>query len=169
MKRRLYFLLPDTEHAKSVVDELERYGIERHFMHTIAGEGGDLNGLPVASKNQKMDFAARIERFLWGGNLALFFTSLFALFVVLLLGVEWYWLFLPVGLMLTSFMMGLEFATHVPNVHLADFRDAMRHCEILLMIDVPLWRIARVEKLVRKYHPEAVSGGVGWCVDAIGV
>lgn len=169
MKRRLYFLFPDAQHAGIVVDELERYGIDRRFMHTIAGKGGDPGRLPVATQNQKLDLGARIERFLWGGNLALFFTALFAVFAILLMRVEWYWLLLPIGLMLISFLMGLEFATHVPNVHLSEFHDAMRHHEILLMIDVPVWRTARVEQLVKKYHPEAVAGGVGWCADTLRV
>lgn len=40
IKRRLYFLLPDTGHAGAVVNELEACGIERRFMHAIAGRGG---------------------------------------------------------------------------------------------------------------------------------
>ena len=37
IKRRLYFLLPDNRHAGAVVSELEARGIERKFMHAIAG------------------------------------------------------------------------------------------------------------------------------------
>jgi hypothetical protein len=45
--------------------------------------------------------------------------------------------------------------------------DAMRHGELLLMVDVPVWRVERVEALVHKHHPEAVVGGVGWHIDAL--
>lgn len=149
----------------AAVDELERFGIERRFMHCLAGSGNDLGNLPVASEQQKLDVAARLERFLWGGNLALFFTALFVLLAMLMMGVEWYWLLLPAGLMLVSLVMGLEFATKSPCMHMKEFDDALQHHEILLMVDVPLWRSVQVEHLVRRHHPEAVSGGVGWCTE----
>ena len=66
VKRRLYFLLPDAEHARMVVNELEARGIGRKFMHAIAGRGGDVSGLPVASRMQRNDLGARIEHYLWG-------------------------------------------------------------------------------------------------------
>jgi hypothetical protein len=167
MKRRLYFLFPDTGHATVVVKELEVHGIERNRMHAIAGQGADLGDLPVASRNQRRDLAARIEDVVWGGNLGLFFVALLALVTMIALPVNGYWLLLPAGIMLVSFLIGLEFATRIPNVHLAEFRDAMRHREILLMIDVPLSQVTRVEELVHRHHPEAVVGGVGWSVDAM--
>lgn len=167
MKRRLYFLFPDSGHARTVVNELEAYGIQRKFIHAVAGRGGDLSGLPAASRSQQQDIGARVESLLWGGNLAIFFAALFAMIVIVLLQVEWYWLLLPVGLMLLSFFMGLKFVTRIPSVHLAEFQDAMQHREILLMIDVPAGQVANVEELVHRHHPEAVVGGVGWNVDAL--
>ena len=169
MKRRLYFLLPDTEHARAVVSELETRGIERKSMHAIAGGGGDVSGLPVASRMQRDDLGARIEQYLWGGNLALFFMALIALVVLALLPLAWWWLLLPAGIMLVTFLTGLEFVMHTPNVHLAEFQSAMRHREILLMIDVPARQVADVEALVHRHHPEAIAGGVGWSVDALQV
>jgi hypothetical protein len=169
IKRRLYFLLPDTEHARLVVRELEARGIQRKFMHAIAGRGGEVSDLPVASPMQRNDLGARIERYLWGGNLALFFMALIALVVLALLSLPWWWLLLPAGIMLVSFLTGLEFVMHTPNVHLAEFQSAMRHREILLMIDVPVGQVAEVETLVHRRHPEAIAGGVGWSVDALHV
>ena len=169
MKRRLYFLLPDTGHARAMVNELEARGIERKFMHAIAGRGGDLNGLPVASRMQRDDLGARIERYLWDGNLVLFFLALIALVVLAVLSQPWWWLLLPAGIMLVSFLTGLEFVMHTPNVHLAEFQSAMRHREILLMIDVPAGQVAEVEEMVHRHHPEAIAGGVGWSVDALQV
>ena len=169
MKRRLYFLLPDAGHAESVLTELQAAGIERKFMHAIAGRDADLEDLPVATQQQRTDVAARIERYLWGGNLGVFFLAMLALLVLVVLQVNGYWLLLPAGIMLVAFIAGLEFVTHVPNVHLEEFRDALRHREILLMIDVPVTRVARVEELVHRHHPGAVAGGVGWSVTALPV
>jgi hypothetical protein len=58
-------------------------------------------------------------------------------------------------------ILGDRFA-HVPNVHLQEFRDALRHGEILLMIDVPQQRVDEVEYRVLARHPEAVAGGSSW-------
>ena len=57
MERRLYFLLPDVAHVKTVVAKLEINGIERKHTHVIAAKGIDLEGLPLASPNQRMDLA----------------------------------------------------------------------------------------------------------------
>ncbi len=170
MKRRLYFLLPDTEHARAVVSELEARGIEPKFMHTIAGRGGgDVNDLPVASRMLRNDLGARIEHYLWGGNLVLFFLALIALVMLAVSSVPWWWLLLPAGIMLVSFLTGLEFVMHTPNVHLTEFQSAMQHREILLMIDVHAGQVAEVEETVHRRHPEAIAGGVGWSVDALQV
>ena len=167
MKRRLYFLFPDSGHAVTVVNELEAYGIARTCIHAIAGRGGDLSGLPAASNRQQQDLGARIENFLWDSNLAIFFVALFAMLLIVMLQLAWYWLLLPVGFMLLTFFTGLKFVTRIPNVHLAEFKDAMRHREILLMVDVAARQVADVEALVHRHHPEAVVGGVGWHVDAL--
>lgn len=167
MKRRLYFLFPDSEHARSVVNELEAHGIRREFVHAIAGRGGELNGLPTASANQQQDLGSRIENFLWDGNLTVFSAALTAIFIMVLMQLASYWLLLPIGIMLLSFVIGLNFVTRIPNVHLAEFQDALRHREILLMVDVPTARVTDVETLVQRRHPEAVVGGVGWNLGAL--
>jgi hypothetical protein len=167
MKRRLYFLLPDTGHARSVVDELESGGIERRHMHVVSAQGVDLEGLPVATRNQRRDLGARLENLVWAGNLVLFFVASLAMIVLALMQVSWYWLLLPLAIMLATFFSGLEFTSHIPNVHLSEFTDAIHHREILLMVDVPVGQVARVEALVQRHHPEAVAGGVGWHSDAL--
>lgn len=167
MKRRLYFLFPDSGHAVTMVNELEAYGIPRKFIHAIAGRGSELNGLPAASHRQRQDLGSRIENILWDSNLTIFFTALLAMLFIVMLQLAWYWLMLPIGFMLLTFFTGLKFVTHIPNVHLAEFQDAMQHREILLMVDVPVAQVAEVEELVHRHHPEAVVGGVGWNVDAL--
>ncbi|MCK5481823.1 MAG: hypothetical protein KAJ06_11770 [Gammaproteobacteria bacterium] len=167
MKRRLYFLLPDTEHTRAVVNDLKVFGINTAAMHTLAKPGVDLSGLPAATGRQRTDSGAKLETILWDGNLAIYFIALLALITMAYMGFSWFWLLLPVAVMLVTFVMGVVFTSQVPNVHLSEFRDAMRHGELLLMVDVPLWRVERVEALVHKHHPEAVVGGVGWHIDAL--
>ena len=167
MKRRLYFLLPDPEHTRTVVKELEASGMGTDAQHVIARPGTDLDGLPVASERQRRDFSARLETVLWDGNLAVFFIALFALLVMAYLGLGWFWLLLPAAVMLATLTAGIVFTSRIPNVHLSEFQDAVRHGEILLMVDVPVWRVEDIETLVHRHHPEAVTGGVGWHIDAL--
>jgi hypothetical protein len=144
MKRRLYFLFPDVEKARRVVEDLTRAGIDQMHMHALAKEGVALPGLPGATSLQRADWGRRIERMLWGGNLTVF-------------------------AMLATFAAGATFAPKVPNVHLEEFRDALAHGEVLLMVDVPRARVAEVEEQVHRHHPEATVGGVGWAADALRV
>ena len=167
MKRRLYFLLPDTSHTRSVINDLETSGTGIDAMHVIARPGTDLAGLPAASVKQQKDVAARLETVLWDGNLAVFFIALLALLIMAYLDLAWFWLLLPAAVMLVTFAAGIVFTSQVPNVHLSEFQDAVRHGEILLMVDVPVWQVERVETLVHGRHPEAVTGGVGWHIDAL--
>jgi hypothetical protein len=165
--RRLYFLLPDVAHARAVVAKLETNGLERKYTHVTAAKGIDLEGLPLASPNQRMDLGARLETIFWDGNLLLFFLALMALIVLILMSVSGIWLVLASTIMLTTFMVGVGFTKYIPNVHLSEFADALRHQEILLMVDVPVAQVARVETLIHHNHPEAINGGVGWHINAL--
>jgi pheromone shutdown protein TraB len=57
----------------------------------------------------------------------------------------------------------------MPMVHLDEFHDALRHGELLLMVDVSRDCVEDVEELMRRRHPEAVTGGSVWTPDAFGV
>ena len=166
MKRRLYFLLPDTGHTQAVVNDLEVFGINTRAMHVLAKPGVKLNGLPVATGRQRTDAGAKLETILWDGNLAIYFIALLALIIMAFMQLGWFWL-LPAAVMVVTFLMGIVFTSQVPNVHLSEFRDAMHHGELLLLVDVPLWRVEGVETLVHEHHPEATVGGVGWHIDAL--
>jgi hypothetical protein len=162
MTRRLYFLIPDTGHARTVVNDLQESGIDREAIHTLARPGTSLAGLPDAGSRLDRDPDARMEKLLWNGNLLLFVIALALLIVMDYRQLDWYWLLVPGAIMLVTFLLGITFASRIPNVHLAEFQDAMHHGEILLMIDVPVWRVANVQAMVHRHHPEAVAGGVGW-------
>ena len=167
MKRRLYFLIPDVEHTRAVIHELQTTGVPVNQMHVLPGTGIDLQDLPRATGRQQRDFGKRLETLLWDGNLAVFFIALAALLLMAWLQPTWYWLMLPVAVMLVTFLLGEEFTRRIPNVHISEFQDALHHEEILLMVDVPADQVAAVEDRVHRHHPEAVAGGVGWHVDAL--
>jgi hypothetical protein len=47
-----------------------------------------------------------------------------------------------------------------PNSRLKPFRRDIERGEILMMVDVPRWRVDEIEKLLQRTHPEAHLGGV---------
>ena len=168
MDRRLYFLIPDRTHALAVVDDLVRQGIDEKQIHAIGNRRTRLDGLPDASRRQRSDSASRVEKVLWSCNLLSFGLSFIATVLLpVLMGATW-WILAPVTIMLSNLLIGIHF-TNKPNTHLGEFRDALAHGEILLMVDVPENQVARVEKEVHSHHPEATVGGVGWSTQAFGL
>ena len=168
MKRRLYFLLPDRAHALSVVDELTHEGISIENIHALGSKGTQLDGLPIASPRQFSDAASHLESFLWNANLLSFIVAI-GIFIILLVTTGWsLWLLVPVAIMVANFLAGLRF-TRLPNTHLDEFRDALAHGEILLMVDVPEQRVADIEDQIHHHHPEATVGGVCWGSPAFGL
>lgn len=168
MKRRLYFLFPDELHARHAVDTmLDEIDLDARRIHALArGEGG-VARLPHPTLQQRHDTAGRAETLLWNGNLALFGIALL-LFIVALFNGAAVWSVLLLALMIATFTAGFLFTSRVPRVHLDEFRDALAHGEILLMLDVPRARVREIEDYMRRRHPEAVAGGVSWSVDAFG-
>lgn len=161
MRRRLYFLLPDREHAERIVEELRRGGISSGDINIIVARPGQGAGPPRASPWHR-DPLARLERWAWTGNLALFFVALALLVVALLTGMAAVAVAM-VAVMIATFVLGLA-ATWLPNVHLDEFGDALAHGEALMVVDAPQRRVQEIEDRIHRHHPEAVIGGVGWMV-----
>lgn len=167
-QRRMYFVIPDESQAVQVVADLDAGGVDRRHIHAIAGKGILLTKLPPANERQLHDATRRIERAWWIGNLSLFFLALAGLVFSIAQGY-------PVGtviaiaFMALTFIAGDLFALRVPDTHLDEFRGALSHGEVLLMVDVPRSRVAEVEEIVSRRHPEAVPGGTSWTIGALGI
>ena len=163
MRRRLYYLLPDTSHAEKLVKDLSETTFSKQDFHAVVKDKLCLNGIDdvhAASENDRDYF---VEWFLWRINLVLFFLALIA-FVAILSWNPGVWLILPLAIMLGTFVSGLMFVLRLPNVHLNEFRPAIQHGEVLLMIDVPPADVEKVDDQVHRKHPEVVTGGVCWHV-----
>ncbi len=166
MTRRLYFLFPDADHVRRVVDALDGAGIGQRHLHAVARPGIDLSELPVASARQRQDMGLRLERILWSANLIVFFIALTVLLVSMSQGL-WPGAVAAAVVMLVTFIAGERFATKMPNMHLDAFDEALAHGEVLLMVDVPKRRVFEIEELVHRHYPDANVGGVGWTVEAM--
>ena len=163
MKRRLYYLLPDTSHAEKLVEDLSDTAISKQDIHAVVKDNFRLNGIDDVHAATENDQDYFVEWFLWRINLAIFFVALIA-FVVILVWSPGLWLILPLVIMIGAFVSGLMFVLRLPNVHLNEFRPALQHGEVLLMIDVPPSDVEKVDHRVHRKHPEVVTGGVCWHV-----
>ena len=168
MGRQLYFLIPDRQHALDVVQELNEHGISSRHMHALGDQRTRLDGLPNASRRQDNDKKQRARKIYWNINLACFALALTAMIILaILLGRSW-WLLLPATIIGINFLIGLMFSS-AANSRLGEFRDALAHGEILLIVDVPESRVTEVETDIHQHHPEASIGSVGWKIPAIGL
>ena len=167
MLRRLFFLVPDTGQAQRVVDALVERGVLKRRIHAI-GKGVELGSLPEATERQKKDTKFRLEWFIWNTNLVLFMAAMIV-FIASLVIASVLWAALSLLVMLMTFIAGEQFAVKVPDVQLTEFTDALAHGEVLLMVDVPVYRVAEIEGYVHHHHPEAAIGGVSWTIDTLGI
>lgn len=168
MWRRIYFSFPRAEQARRSVAELERAGIARDRIHTIAKPGVDVAGLPIANEAQRSDRTWFWERVYWHGNLVLFALALAAAVLAIYAGSPW-WTIVAAVVAIASLVIGQRFAAKVPHVHLSELRVPFAHGEVLLLVDVPRSRVREIEQLVSRHHPEAGVGGVGWTIASAGI
>jgi len=166
MLRRLFFLFPDEERAKRVVDQLVTQNISERRIHAIR-LNGELKTLPKATIRQMSGTAFRAQSILWNLNLLIFAVAMITFLITLVNG-ELIWIVAAFAIMVVSFFAGGQFLVHIPDVHLSEFTDALSHGDILLMVDVTSNRVNEIENFVHNRHPEAVVGGVGWSMDAFG-
>lgn len=162
MRRRLYFLLPDTRRARQILDELLLARIEERHIHLLAREGMPMEGLPVANLLQRSDLLHGIETGLVIGGA----TGILAGLVTVL--------FPPGGLDLgggTVLALALAGAgigawasgmigTDVPNSRLRRFMPAIEQGQVLLMVDVRLGQVQDVSEMIHRHHPEASDHGI---------
>lgn len=166
MKRRLYFLFPNEAHVQQAIDDLQRNaGVDASQIHVIANS--ETTTLSHPHTRLMGDKEAQMESRLWNGNLALFFVALL-LFIASLATVMPLLAAASVVVMFATFIAGLMFTTRVPNAHMSQFREALSHGELLLMLDIPRSKVQEVEHYVHHHYPDAETGGVGWHLGMLG-
>jgi hypothetical protein len=158
--RRIYFLSPNVETTRKIVDELRGEKIEDHHMHILAKRDTPLENLPEATVFQKTDFIPALERGaalggttgLLAGLIGLRFAG-FAIAGGPLLGILFY------GATIGALMSGLS-GLEVGNSRVKQYSDAIERGELLVMVDIPKERIDAISKLIIKHHPTARFEGI---------
>lgn len=158
--RRIYFLVPDIETTRKIVDELLLARVDERHIHVLARRDTPLEDLPEASFIQKTDFLPALEQGVAVGGATGMLAGLAA--VALPTG-----LVLGGGAVLAVSLVGAGLGAwwssmigaSVGNRRLKDYEEAMERGEILIMVDVPKDKVGRIEELVKKHHPEADCKG----------
>jgi len=161
--RRLYFLIPGIDSAKTIVDELLLARIEQRHIHIAAADHHALTeaNLPEASLLQESDFIPAVERGLAIGGATGILAGVAA---VALPGVG---LVLGGGAILGIGLAGAGLGAWVssmigisaPSSRLTEFEDAIKEGGLLMMVDVPKTRVDEITDLIKQHHPEAEIEG----------
>ncbi len=161
MLRRIYYMLPNVPAARALLDELLLARVEEKRMHFLAKEGTLSNDMPSANFLQKTDIVHGAQLGLMiGGATGMIIGTLLVMFppegltiqtmAILLAGLG--------GALFGAWASGLNGAA-VPNSRLAMFAERIERGEVLLILDLPVWKIQEVEDLVAARHPEIRFGG----------
>jgi hypothetical protein len=161
--RRLYFLIPTVDSAKTIVDELLLARVEQRHMHIAAADHHALTeaNLPEANLLQESDFIPAVERGLAIGGATGILAGIAAVAlpgVGLVLGGG---AILGIGLAgagvgaWLSSMIGIS----APSSRLTEFEDAIKQGSLLMMVDVPKTRVEEITSLIKQHHPEAEVEG----------
>ena len=168
MSRRLHFLVPGRTEALSVIKDLSRQGISPEHIQVLADKRTRTDGLMPATTRQKNDATSGLEKILWNVNLVSFATALGCfIFLLITQHLNW-WLLLPCSVMAVNFIAALNIS-NLPYAHLGEFRDALAHGEILLLVDVADNHSSAIEQSMHRQHPEATAGGTVWGNEAFGL
>lgn len=163
MQRRIYWLLPDVESARATMDDLLLARIPYGQMHFVGREDCDMAGLHQATLLQTSDVvrAGEIGLILGAGVGATAGAIVAVAYPIVGDAPQW-------GLAAILAIAGALFGTwtstmigvSTPSKRLRRFAPHVEQGRILLMVDVPLWRVEEVEARLRARHPEAHLEGL---------
>lgn len=162
MRKRLYFILPDFESARSMLNEMLLARIEERHIHFLAKRGTLPHDLPEASVLQKTDVihGAQIGLVIGGGAGAVTGTLLVLLPPA---GISLQLVTILIAALLGScfgIWVSSMIGTQVPNYRLRSFYTDIERGAVLMMVDAPLNRIQEIRDQVAQRHPKAVSRGI---------
>jgi hypothetical protein len=159
--KRIYFLIPNIEMTKNIVDDLLLARVNESHIHVLAKRNTPLENLPEASFLQKSDFIPALAQGMAVGGLV---GTVFGFAAMAFSGN----LHLNGGMVLVSAFLGAGFGAWVSSMvgssigsrRLKQFAQAIENGNFLMMVDVPSQRVEGVEKLVKEKHPRAHYEGL---------
>jgi len=159
--RRLYFLVPDSDTAGALVNDLLLARIEERHIHLVAKEGTPLAELPKATLLQKSDFVPAVERGVALGGSAGLLVGLVAVAFPpggIVLGGGALLASALAGAGIGGWMSGM-IGVSVSNSRLKRFEEAIESGQLLMLVDVAKTRVDEVGALIRKNYPQVKIEG----------
>jgi hypothetical protein len=159
--KRIYFLSPDLETTRRIVDDVLLARVEERHIHVLAKRGTPLEDLPEATLMQKSDFVPAVQRGLTMGGAAGILAGLVA---IALPGTS---LVIAGGVLLGSALAGAGMGAwlggmvgmNVGNTRLQRFEKAIEKGELLVLVDVPRARVAEIESRIKQHLPKVELEG----------
>jgi hypothetical protein len=157
MRKRIYWLLPDSTSARRTMDDLLLARIEERHIHFVGTDEADMTGLHPANILQTTDLIPAAQHGLViGGAVGIAVGLVAALFPIV--GNEPQWgvagvlaiIGGPFGAWAAS-LIGVS----LPSSRLRRFKKAIEAGQLLLIVDVPRSKVEDIEALLQKSHPEA--------------
>ncbi len=159
--QRLYFLTPDVEATRRIVEELHAAGVGDRHIHVLAREGTPLEELHEATLVQTSDLVPALERGAAAGGIT---GALAGLAAVAIPG----GLVFAGGAVLGFAVAGAGFGSWAasmigiskPRAELQRYAEAIDAGELLVLVDVPKAQQAAIVGAVHRHHPEAHVAGI---------
>lgn len=154
--RRIYFLVPDINITRRVVNDLLLARIEEKHIHVLAKRGTPLEELPEASLLQKSDFVPAVQQGLAVGGSTGLLAGLIAIALpfaspVIAGGILLGTTLASAGIgAWISGMIGVSTA----NRRIKEFEDAIEAGHFLVFADVPADRLNEIEERIKKHIGE---------------
>jgi hypothetical protein len=161
LRRRLYFVLPDVESARTMLQDMLLARIEVRHIHFLSQRETLPPDLPEATVLQKTDIVhgaqlgiviGAIVGAVAGGLIVLYPPEGVTLKLITVLLVA-------IGGALFGAWASSMVASSVPNSRLKAFERDIAQGKVLMMVDVPMRRVQEICELISSRHPEALSGG----------
>lgn len=162
MRRRLYFMLPTIPNARALLDELLLKRVEERHMHFMARGNTLPSDMPDAGFLQKTDLVHGAQMgMMVGGGAGLLAGVLLVMFPPEGLSLQTAAILIATlgGAVFGAWASGMN-AAAIPNTRLRQFADRIEAGQVLLIIDVPVWRVQEIEQMIAERHPEITFGGV---------
>ncbi len=167
--RRVYFLLPDADITRAVVDEMVRGGIERRHIHLVANHNIALDELPEASLVESSEIREIVARGVAAGAVVGTIAGLAAMMLS------------PIGLtvaggaVLALTLAGVGFGEWLATTLGIDeaseryrqFIDAIRSGCVLLIVETRENHLELAERIVQEHHPCLLYGSTDHAVAVI--
>jgi hypothetical protein len=159
--RRIYFLVPDIESGKKMVNEFLLAHVEWKHIHVLAKRGTPLEDLPEASFWQKSDIIPAMERAVAMGGATGMLCGLAALALEPHLVVAGGAILLATsvtGVSVGAWLGGM-IGLNVGSTRLKQFEAAIESGELLVIADVPRERVDEITERIKRILPDAEPEG----------